>query len=258
MESDNCASGNQGKTGRGALLLSEAGLSLAITAALMLVTAGFGTRLGLWPFPIGFVILKYGSYCGMLASLIALAGIVFSLRARRFLGLALALAALAVGMATFAVPYSWKQSAQKLPRIHDITTDINTPPGFVAVLPLRKDAPNPSEYGGAEIAAIQSKAYPDLKTLVLGLPPEQAHALALDAARRMGWEIVADVPAEGRIEATDTTFWFGFKDDIVIRITPAGNRSLVDIRSVSRVGISDVGTNARRIRDFLKRLEQRG
>ena len=70
----------------------------------------------------------------------------------------------------------------------------------------------------------------------------------------MGWQIVASAPQEGRIEATDTTLWFGFKDDIVIRVAPAGNRSLVDIRSVSRVGISDVGTNARRIRNFAGKL----
>ena len=68
--------------------------------------------------------------------------------------------------------------------------------------------------------------------------------------------VVADLPAEGRIEATDTTFWFGFTDDIVIRITPVAEGSRVDIRSLSRVGKSDVGTNARRIRSFIQRLEK--
>jgi uncharacterized protein (DUF1499 family) len=70
----------------------------------------------------------------------------------------------------------------------------------------------------------------------------------------LGWRIVAAVPIEGRIEASDITFWFGFTDDIVIRITPSGKMSLVDIRSVSRVGLSDVGTNARRTRLFLMEL----
>ena len=82
----------------------------------------------------------------------------------------------------------------------------------------------------------------------------QVFQSALDTAHEMGWHIVAQVPAEGRIEATDTTFWYGFKDDIVIRITPAGDRSLVDVRSVSRVGVSDVGTNAKRIRAFIARM----
>ena len=78
------------------------------------------------------------------------------------------------------------------------------------------------------------------------------------AARKIGWVIVDANAAEGRIETTDTTFWFGFKDDIVIRITPADHGSRVDIRSVSRVGKSDVGTNAKRIRKYLKELKQMG
>ncbi len=70
----------------------------------------------------------------------------------------------------------------------------------------------------------------------------------------MHWTIVAEVPDEGRIEATDTTALFGFKDDIVVRVRPAGNGSRVDVRSVSRIGSSDVGTNARRIEAYLDRL----
>lgn len=77
---------------------------------------------------------------------------------------------------------------------------------------------------------------------------------ALSLARELGWKIVSSVPAEGRIEATDTTFWFGFKDDIVIRIRSQGNLSVVNVRSVSRVGRGDAGANAHRIRLFLKQL----
>jgi uncharacterized protein (DUF1499 family) len=86
-------------------------------------------------------------------------------------------------------------------------------------------------------------------------PPARAFDRALDAARGLGWEIVGVEPAEGRIEATDTTFWFGFKDDVVVRIRPEGSRSRIDVRSLSRVGRSDVGANARRIRRFVERLE---
>jgi uncharacterized protein (DUF1499 family) len=65
---------------------------------------------------------------------------------------------------------------------------------------------------------------------------------------------VSEAPAEGRLEATDTTFWFGFKDDVVVRVRPDGTGSRVDVRSLSRVGRSDLGMNARRIRRFLERL----
>lgn len=258
MEENITAPENPQPPERPSLLLPMAALGLALCAILLLAAAGPGSRLGLWHFRTGFDLLKYGAWCGLLASLAALLGMATSIRERRLKGAFLALAALALGATAFAVPYSWKLTAGKLPRIHDISTDVNIPPRFVAVVPLRRDAPNPVEYGGAEIAAKQLLAYPEVKTLVLGRPPEQAFALALDTARGMGWEIVATVPAEGRIEASDTTRWFGFKDDIVVRITPAGERSLVDVRSLSRVGVSDVGTNARRIRAYLKRLEGKG
>jgi uncharacterized protein (DUF1499 family) len=90
---------------------------------------------------------------------------------------------------------------------------------------------------------------------VPGVPPDVAFDKALAAAREMGWDIVDAKPAEGRIEATDTTFWFGFKDDVVIRISPTSEGSRIDVRSVSRVGRSDIGTNAKRIRAYLEKLK---
>jgi len=66
----------------------------------------------------------------------------------------------------------------------------------------------------------------------------------------MGWRVVSSAPAEGRLEASDTTRWFGFTDDIVVRVTAAPNGSRIDVRSASRVGRSDLGVNARRIRAF--------
>ena len=71
----------------------------------------------------------------------------------------------------------------------------------------------------------------------------------------MGWEIVASDPAQGRIEATATTFWFGFKDDIVVRLAAEGTGSRVDVRSLSRIGSSDVGANAQRIRAYLEKVK---
>ena len=92
--------------------------------------------------------------------------------------------------------------------------------------------------------------------LELALPPTQAFARAAETARGEGWEVTALDESAGRIEAVVTTRWFGFKDDVVIRITPAGAGSRVDMRSKSRVGRSDAGTNARRIEEFLARMER--
>ncbi|MFU8815624.1 MAG: DUF1499 domain-containing protein [Pseudomonadales bacterium] len=223
-------------------------LSLAVTAALFLLVAGPGTRLEVWSFGTGFTLMRWALAVGLGAAALALLLLIIP-RTRRGQAATLAVA-LVIGLATAWVPWSNYQTVQSLPFIHDISTDLEQPPGFVDVVPLRADAPNPVAHPGAETAAQQRQAYPDIRPLELDLAPQQAFERALATARAQGWEIVAAVPAEGRIEATATTFWFGFKDDVVIRITPAGNGSRLDIRSKSRVGRSDVGANAARIRAF--------
>jgi hypothetical protein len=233
------------------LLLPLLATGCSLSAILVLGLSGFGTKFGLWEFRTGFAVLKWAAYLGLASSLFALVAGFLCLKKSRSVGVLLSIFALLCGLTAFGLPYSWKLKAQSYPRIHDISTDLDNPPQFVAVAPLRQGL---VESGGAAVAALQIKAYPDLKTLVLSTPMTQAFQAALEAARDLGWQIVAQVPAEGRIEATDTTFWFGFKDDVVIRVYPAGDRSLVDIRSVSRVGVSDVGTNAQRIRRFIAKL----
>lgn len=227
-------------------------LLLAILAVLLLLAAGPGTRLELWDFRFGFTLMRWAAYIGLAAAAVALVMLLLPrFRTRRLAGLAIALV---LGLGVALVPWSGMKKARSVPPIHDITTDTKRPPEFVAVLPLRVDAPNPAEYGGPEIAAQQIGAYPDLQTFQMDAAPAQAFERAQEAARTLGWEIVAVDPASGRIEATDTTFWFGFKDDVVIRVEPDGAGSRVDVRSVSRVGGSDVGANAARIRAFLQAL----
>jgi len=139
--------------------------------------------------------------------------------------------------------------------IHDVTTDTENPPAFVDILPLRRNAANPAEYGGPQTAALQRKTYPDIRPLRLELSRPEAFTRAAAAARGMKWKIVAEEEESGRIEATATTFWCRFKDDVVIRIASEGSGSRVDVRSVSRIGSGDLGTNARRIRRFLKLVQ---
>jgi uncharacterized protein (DUF1499 family) len=234
-----------------------AALCLALTALLAAAAAGFCSRFGLWHFRTGFALLKWAAWGGLASALLSLAGVYWSARQWFLRGVILSLAAMATGIVVFAVPLNWKLAALKVPPIHDISSDTDKPPQFVAILPLRRDAPNSAVYGGTEVALKQHSAYPDIRTVIVPLTAAETFARAVEAARSMGWRIVAAEAGEGRIEATDTTFWFGFTDDIVIRITPADYRSLVDIRSVSRVGRSDVGTNARRIRAYITKLSGR-
>jgi uncharacterized protein (DUF1499 family) len=226
---------------------------IAAAAVLLLLVAGPGTRFGLWDFRTGFVLLRWSAYLGIFAAGLGLLSLLWRAPGSRP---GPALTAIALGGIAALVPYRWMQRAQQVPPIHDITTDVERPPEFQAVLPLRKGAANPAEYGGPEIAAQQEKAYPDVVPLVLNIPAAEAFRLALQEARGMGWEIVAADSGAGRIEATATTPWFGFKDDVVVRVAPEGPGSRVDVRSVSRVGMSDVGANAERIRKYLARLRE--
>lgn len=228
--------------------LPRAALGLAALSALGLLLSGPGCRLGLWDFRSGLSLLQFSALGGAAALLLALAALLFGSHPR---GFAHGAAALLLAALTVAMPLRQLLTVRNLPYIHDISTDTEHPPEFVAILPLRQDAPNSAVYGGAELAAQQHKAYADVQPLLLNLPAPQAHARALSAARKMNWEIVAEDAARGRIEATATTLWFGFKDDVVVRIAPAQNGSRIDVRSVSRVGQSDVGANAARIRSFL-------
>ena len=224
----------------------------ALSAAALLGGSGLGYRLGWWEYRKGFEMLSWALYAGLGAAVLAIVALAVP-RVRTGRAVALALA-LVVGLGVAYVPWQWRERAQSVPRIHDISTDLQDPPKFVAVLALRKGAPNTAEYGGKEVADAQRKGYPDIRPAQLDVPPQIAFARALDTAERMGWSVVASNPAEGRIEATDTTFWYGFKDDVVVRITPAEGGSRVDVRSVSRVGRSDIGTNAQRIRRYLAKL----
>ena len=225
--------------------------AIALLAILLFLAAGPGTRFGLWDFRMGFQLLRWGAYLGLAGAGLGIVSLLW-----RPPGSQLWRPLLAIGLGAVAtvVPWRWMEQARGVPPIHDITTDTERPPEFVAVLPLRAGAPNPAEYGGPEIAAQQRAAYPDVEPLHMTEPPAQAFARALAAARQSGWELVAADSAAGRIEATATTAWFGFKDDVVVRVAPDGSGSRVDVRSVSRVGLSDVGTNAGRIREYLARL----
>ncbi len=232
------------------------GFLFALMCGFISMLAGFGSRWKWWHFRTGFAILRWSAYAGVLAAVIAGIGLIASLQEKLYDGVILAVFGMLVGLVTSGNTWNWKQSIVASPPIHDITTDTQNPPQFVSILPLRKGAENPAEYGGPTIAAQQLKAYPDIKPFMMNLPIEAAFDKALQVVRSKRWNLIAVNRYEGRIEAVDTTFWFGFKDDIIIRITQDGERSRIDLRSVSRVGRTDVGKNAHRIRDFFKRLRE--
>ena len=237
-------------------LIARAGFFIALTAGLVALLSGPGTSYGLWDYRTGISVLRWAAYGGVAAAALSLIGLIASLRIVIVKGFLWALLGVIVGSFLAGLMLHWKQVAESVPRIHDITTDTTSPPEFVALLRLRKSDENSPAYGGGEVAVRQLKAYPDIIPLMLPVPSDQAFERALAVARRLGWQIIDADKTTGRIEAVATTFWFGFKDDIVIRLRQKDSGSRVDIRSESRVGVSDLGKNAERIRKFLKAMKE--
>ncbi|HEX7052552.1 MAG TPA: DUF1499 domain-containing protein [Burkholderiales bacterium] len=218
----------------------------AAVAVLLLAASGPGTKWDLWSYRTGLALLRWAAYLGLAAAL--LSALVLALPRARRPGVVAPGLALVAGLVAFYLPYQFQQQARAVPAINDITTDTVEPPQF-----LTSPRPYPSEF-----ARVQRGAYPGLGSLVLAVAPDEAFRRALAAAEAMGWEVVGQDPASGRLEAVATTPWFGFKDDVVVRVRPARGGSRLDVRSRSRVGRGDVGTNARRIRAYLERLQAFG
>jgi uncharacterized protein (DUF1499 family) len=218
-------------------------LALAVLAVALLASSGLGVRAGLWPFRVGFGMFAGALFAGLGAMGVAAVGLaVPRLRAGAIPALS---AAFVVGLASAALPLESLRRVKTLPYINDITTDTEAPPQFAQARSYER-----------HFAELQHIGYPDLQPLELALPPAQAFARARSAAQALGWEIVAADEGAGRIEAVATTWWFGFKDDVAIRVTPAGQGSRIDVRSRSRVGRSDLGANADRIREFFSVLKR--
>jgi uncharacterized protein (DUF1499 family) len=247
--------------------LLRIGLWLIGIALALLVLAGPLYRLGALPLSPALLGLVLAIATVAIGFLLLLVGTIVSLARALPHPSALALVALVVSGALLVNFGFWMKRAFSVPPIHDISTDLDDPPDFADVIPLRQQsgAPNPPEYvtelkgrdGPISVPDAQRKAYPDVQPARLPMPPAEAFVLADRAARSMGWAIVASVPNEGRIEATDTTLYFGFKDDVIIRVRADGAGSQVDVRSKSRVGLGDAGTNAARIHDYLDELAKR-
>ena len=239
--------------------LARLAFMAACAAVLCVALAGPLHRfLGL-DFDVAIGLFRYGFYLGAGAIALGLATILPTRPGEHRRGFVAAVLALAIGIAAAWTPFKWFLDARNSPHINDITTDTADPPQLVVTRQLRRDAQTPAAYAGASVADLQHAAYPDIQPIKLAMPPADTFKRVDRVAEAMGWEVVARAPgdgrSDGRLEAVDTTAWFGFQDDIVVRIRPDGAGSRIDIRSKSRVGSSDLGANARRIRDFTLRLK---
>lgn len=201
----------------------------------------------------GFMSLLGGGLLALLAALLGVAALV-SGRKHGLSGKGRTIAALGVAIVFVGFLASRALTGGNAPPIHDITTDLANPPRF-EVLALRKD-----NLVGVDTIEnwqkIHAAAYADVVPITIAKPVPVVAANAVRLAKEAGWDIAAADIGRGHVEATASVSYIRFHDDVVIRIVPSpdGKGSRVDMRSVSRVGVSDLGVNARRIRDFLKAL----
>ena len=250
-----------------------AGLAFAVAAigVLTQMSAGFLYRLHILPLGTALQgVLPWGAYIALGGAGLCLLAIIASFVVFKGDGLkraALPIIGLLAGAISAGTPAYMRYLGPTWAPIHDISTDLENPPQYVDVLPLRKEtgATNTADYliemkrGDLKINVpdAQRKSYPDIQPVILaGVPPAEAFNRALEAVKKQGWTLASAKPEEGHIEAWERSHWFGFYDDVVIRITPADNGSRVDIRSNSRVGGGDVGMNTLRIRKYVKTLSE--
>ncbi len=236
-----------------------AGSAIAGGLGLFAALSGpLGARLGLWHPLIGFAVFAAG--IGLGGGLGFIGGLLGLLRSRRRqdpVGRSYGLIAIVLALAMLGSAGSVLLLRETVP-IHDITSDPADPVDFIQAVhhPDNQGRDLSYPHGGADVIELQRRHYPDIAPIRLSLPADEAFDRALAAAAELRWTITWQNRGLGRFEAFHQTVFFGFLDDVAVRVRAAGSGSIVDVRSTSRVGVSDFGTNARRIRGFAQILQR--
>jgi len=237
-----------------------AALALCGTALCLLGSAPLGTRLEWWPYGFGlYRLLPLSGIVAALAVIFAVILLAFGRSRLRPASVIMLAVVVLLSAALIYVPVHYAVRRSTVPAIHDITTDLDNPPTFSAVLAARaKEHASSVEDRGPQLAQLQRAAYPELRPITTALSAAQAFQQALEVAKSMpGWTIVAADANAGRIEASEQSRWFRFTDDVVIRVVGDEVGSRIDMRSTSRKGTSDYGVNSARIRAYMEALRKR-
>ena len=246
----------------GRLTLLAAVLSFgAVVAALL---AAYGSGQEWWHFRLGLKALRYCFYAAAAGALLAIVAIFLRRRGGGRVGL-VNLLAIIVALAFGFYLYNLYRTASSVPPIHDVTTNLEDYPRFYRLRVRDDNLANVPANGRPELERLSPRerwmtlhreAYSDLRTLRVPWPVAETIRRAAELARERAWEIATVDTSQGVLEAIATSRFFRFKDNVIVRVRPLseGGGSMVDMRSISRVGVSDVGANARRIRSFLEEL----
>ncbi len=220
-----------------------------------------GNKFSILPFSLAFLGFTLSLLLIVILGVLGLFVLGFSLSSKFQSFRANAIKAIVIGFTPIAViVIVVGPSGFSAPLIHDITTDFDNPPVFQHASGLRTSEENSTDYDRESLVTIQKNAYPEIAAITTALMPEEAFNRAINIAERRGWEIVAKDDDSLVIEAIEKTSFFGFTDDVVIRVSKTSEGSRVDLRSSSRVGQGDFGANAKRIiafqKDFLNTIQE--
>ena len=234
-------------------------LASAVVSLVVLLTSPLGYKFNLVPLQPSIIGVTIAFVGGALVIFVGLCFLIVMIRANLVRNRNLLTLALLIGLIPVVIVLPYFLKGVKTPPVHDISTDTDNPPAFVAVVPLRTGALNPVEYGSgiwsaAKLGSVTRQAYPDIKTQHTDISLTDAVYRSQAVLKEMGLEIVETDVGAGRVEATATSFWFGFNDDVIVRVAEHRGQVSIDLRSKSRVGQSDIGANAERIREFIRRF----
>ncbi len=257
-------------------------LIVALLVPVYFATAALGVKFGLWDwrFGLGTLTVEWGTRLLIASLVLGVVALVAALTSRPRRGTAAAIVAVLIPALSIAYGYQIRSRSATIPPIHDVSTNAEDPPQYSARLMAMRSAaganpvhPPTTPLGSIEayksprfedqasrtVAQLSREAYPRLQTLAVRAEQPKLFEMAVEEARERGWQIHSSDPAAGQLEATAETFWFGFKDDVAVRVRPGGapGTLLVDARSTSRVGLSDMGTNAARLTDYLDAVAAR-
>jgi uncharacterized protein (DUF1499 family) len=239
---------------------------LCFGAVVVALIAALGSARGAWHFRLGFKLLEYALYAAAAGILVALIAAFFARRVKPRLVM-INLLAIVVAGAFVGFLGNQIRIARTMPRIHDVATNLDDYPRFYRLTVRADNLESVPDMGRRELAALPPRErwkavhrefYGDIAPIRVPWPVEETITRARRLAEERGWQIVTFDPANGILEAVDTSFFFRFKDNIVVRARPVneGGGTIVDMRSISRVGVSDIGVNARRVRGFLADLRR--
>lgn len=257
-------------------ILSRTALTVSLLLPVYFAVSALGVKFGLWDWKLGLgtLIITWGPRLLIAALILAAVALIACLIKRPRTSVNAAVMGLlipAVGLSY--MQYVRAQNAD-VPPIHDVATTIEYPPTFSEAIMRERQAsganpvhPLTTSLGSIEaykaprfadrharsLGDIGREAYPHLRPVIVSAEPQRLFEVLRQEAQDRGWAIVTDDPASGTFEATAETFWFGFKDDVAVRVRPgaAPNQLQIDARSTSRVGLGDMGANAERLREYL-------